>query len=269
IRERSFLDVLDLSLHVIRWRAAPLTIALAVGIVPLFLLNTYLLSGFEEPDLHLPIFDLDVPFRYMLLMVFLVLWEAPLATAPATLYLGQAVFERRPSASRVASDLVKSIPQLILYQVLSRAMLLALLVTWLWLFSQRAYLNEVILLERNPLRQKSPANPSTARRCRMLHTGISGDLLLRWMGSTAFGILLVASFWGAMWILRVLLLSQWGIENTLFTHYFQVALWLVAGFFGVARFLSYLDLRIRREGWEIELVMRAESERLAGPETIY
>jgi hypothetical protein len=37
---------------------------------------------------------------------------------------------------------------------------------------------------------------------------------------------------------------------------------MVAGYFAVVRFLAYVDLRIRREGWEVELVMRAERDRL-------
>jgi hypothetical protein len=41
-----------------------------------------------------------------------------------------------------------------------------------------------------------------------------------------------------------------------------LALWMVIGLMTVARYLSYLDLRIRREGWEIELKMRAEAGRL-------
>ena len=41
-----------------------------------------------------------------------------------------------------------------------------------------------------------------------------------------------------------------------------MSLWIVVGFFTVTRFLSYLDLRIRREGWEVELLMRAERDRL-------
>jgi hypothetical protein len=41
------------------------------------------------------------------------------------------------------------------------------------------------------------------------------------------------------------------------------AMWLVVGFTTVVRFLSYLDLRIRHEGWEVELLMRAEAMRLA------
>ena len=32
----------------------------------------------------------------------------------------------------------------------------------------------------------------------------------------------------------------------------------------VVRYLEYLDLRIRYEGWEVELFMRAEAARLAG-----
>ena len=37
----------------------------------------------------------------------------------------------------------------------------------------------------------------------------------------------------------------------------------VVAFMAVVRFLSYLDLRIRHEGWEVELLMRAEAQRLA------
>jgi hypothetical protein len=42
-----------------------------------------------------------------------------------------------------------------------------------------------------------------------------------------------------------------------------LCLWLVAAYFSVVRFLSYLDLRIRHEGWEVELLMRAEALRMA------
>ena len=34
---------------------------------------------------------------------------------------------------------------------------------------------------------------------------------------------------------------------------FQLALWLAIAFFTVARFLTYIDHRIRKEGWEIKL----------------
>ena len=43
----------------------------------------------------------------------------------------------------------------------------------------------------------------------------------------------------------------------------QIAIWTVVSYFNVVRYLSYLDLRIRNEGWEIELRMRAEAARIA------
>ena len=63
------------------------------------------------------------------------------------------------------------------------------------------------------------------------------------------------------------LLLSWllGIEagTTLRFVLFQAAIWLVVVFFTIARFLNYLDQRIRNEGWEVELALRAEGERLA------
>jgi hypothetical protein len=87
IRERSYLEILDLSLRVIRSCAVRLVAALAIGVVPAMLLNAWLTagavgSGPEE----------DAPAGYLYGMFLLVLLEAPLATAPMTLFLGQSLF---------------------------------------------------------------------------------------------------------------------------------------------------------------------------------
>ncbi|HBO43156.1 MAG TPA: hypothetical protein DD670_04320, partial [Planctomycetaceae bacterium] len=82
----------------------------------------------------------------------------------------------------------------------------------------------------------------------------------------AAGVLLL-SFSSAIWVAGGLFVGEWNYDGAMLSHGYQAALWLVVGFFTVVRFLGYLDLRIRREGWEVELVMRAESELLAGPET--
>jgi hypothetical protein len=257
IRERTFVDVLDLALRVVRWCAGPLTVALAAGIVPMFLLNAYLLSGFEEAD-----FEVGFPIWYMIDVVLLIVWEIPLATAPATLYLGQTLFEERPSARRIAGTLVRSLPQLIWYQVVLRAIIL-IPPAWLWLFTQRAYLNEVILLERTPFVQKTAANPSTGRRCGMLHFGRGGDLFGRWVAAVAAGAIVAASCWASMFLGGALFVSEWDPAGVWCTHGWHLAVWLVVGLFTVVRFLGYLDLRIRREGWEVELLMRAEGVRLS------
>ena len=91
IRERGWLDLLDLALRVSRVYAWPLLPALAVGILPAMLLNAWLLREIAEPE-----FNQSVPFAYLWWMLILVLFEMPLATALATLYLGEAVFQDQP-----------------------------------------------------------------------------------------------------------------------------------------------------------------------------
>jgi hypothetical protein len=94
----------------------------------------------------------------------------------------------------------------------------------------------------------------------------------------AVGGVLFIAIWVSIFIVRGMLLGQWGLVGFLwalssgqwewsflkpmFTLYFQLSLWIVVCYFTIVRFLTYLDLRIRREGWEVELRMRAERARL-------
>jgi hypothetical protein len=274
IRQRSYLDIMDLALRVIRAHAGPLLVALLAGIVPLALLNAWLLADLADAD---P--EIGFPIRYMLLMLVLVTWEMPLAAAPATVFLGESLFDRRPSWRTILAHLRDSAPQLLVYQVVFRGLLLpailfgpaevctlgvfALFLHWPYLFIWRPYANEVILLERNPMRRTRGAATTSVRRIRMLHAAQGGDLLARWMGALAVGTILFASVWGSIWFQRTMLLGRLEWSQEMFTYFYQAALWIVVGFFTVVRFLSYLDLRIRREGWEVELAMRAEQARLA------
>jgi hypothetical protein len=272
VRERSYIDLLDLALRVSRVYAWPLLLAFAAGIVPMMLLNGWLLADFAERDFAFG-FQVSFPIEYVLLMVLLIFLEVPLATAPATLYLGQAVFTERPNAREIARQFRQAIPQLLLYRVLFRI-----------LFAGAPYLNEVILLESNPLRKKnSPRGESTLSRSRVLHRDASTDTVARAFAVLMVGGTLFASIWLSIFFLRGVLLGLWGVldfyqglafalqNGRLNWEFFRpmcillfpLALWTVVGYFAVVRFLSYLDLRIRREGWEVELVMRAERARLA------
>jgi hypothetical protein len=256
IRERPYIDILDLALRVFRAHAGPLLVLWAVGATPMIVLDRWLLADLRD-------FDFQSASAYMLLMTMLVVWQVPLAMAPATLYLGQAVFVGRPDPKAVARDFRDMLPQLVLYQGLVRAVLLLLVVTWPMLFTARAYLSEIILLERNPLRSRTPETMTTMRRCRNLHAAQTGDLFAQWIGAAAVGLMLLLSIWFSIWCVGVVLSGNIEWEDSMFGIYFEVALWLVVGFFGLVRFLGYLDLRIRREGWEVELVMRAERARLS------
>jgi len=267
VRERSYIDLLDLALRVSRVYAWSLLLAFSAGVVPMMLLNGWLLAGLAERD-----FAFGFPLEHMLLMILLIFLEAPLATAPATLLLGKAVFTERPDAREIARQFWRSLPQLLLYRVLLRV-----------LFTGSSYLNEVILLDRNPLRKKDSARrESTLSRSRVLDRDSAADPFIRAFAALMVGGILFASIWLSIFFLRGVLLGLWGLLDffpqlvmslidgrldseflrAMCTYFFPLSLWIVVSYFSVVRFLSYLDLRIRREGWEVELAMRAERGRL-------
>ncbi len=265
IRERGFLEILDLALRVIRAHAWPLLATFCIGAIPMILLNAWLLS-----DVVIRL-DSEQYSQYVFYMYLLIVWQTPLAMAPLTLYLGQALFTDRPRAGQVVRSFFGSLPQLILYQVIVRALFVPLVVTWFLLYAWQPYLSEVILLERNPIARRGKQGMTTGRRTKALHRGYVAELFLRWLGALAIGALLVPALWCALSFLRFTLAEQeawydpwsgWEANSTLYTLGFALAAWLVVGYFTVVRFLGYLDLRIRREGWEIELMMRAEAARL-------
>ncbi|HQU46154.1 MAG: hypothetical protein B7Z73_11440 [Planctomycetia bacterium 21-64-5] len=255
IRERSFLDILDLALSVLRQHAGPLALALLAGAVPAALVNHWLLQGLLTES------GSEVVW-YLFLMALLVYLEMPLATAPVTLYLGQALFVERPSAARLIKDFVTSLPQMVLYQLAPRALFMPLFITIPVPFLGWPYLGEIILLERNPWRKRLPAGTSTLSRSGNMHGRNRGELLTRWLGSVMVGTLLLFVFWRSLWFLAEVLTGQLDDVTPQCTVWLPAALWLVLGYFAIVRFLSYLDLRIRTEGWEIELLLRAEAVRL-------
>ncbi len=252
IRYRTKADVLDLALKMIRVYAGPIFRWLTVGVVPLFLLNMWLLADFEFYD-----FVWGFPLSYMVLTTLLVFLEMPLATAPLTLFLGQAVFMPRPDRKALFRELRGCLPQLIVYQVLLRPLSVFY-----------PYLNEIILLERNPLRAASRAVKTTSVRSRELHRDESGNLVVSGFVNFLLGLILFSMTWASLALLRTLFFGDWdvitgaSVDRPMYTTYYHVLLWAIVGFTTVLRFLSYLNLRIRREGWDVELQVRAERARL-------
>lgn len=260
IRERGYLDLLDLGLRVARGHAGPLLLAVALGALPMIGLNYWLLadSVADAVEFELP------PMLFYFLFPFLVVVEMPLVTTFVTLYLGQALFVERPSRIQMLRDLASSLPQLLLFQVVLRALLVPFGIPLFLLFTIWPYLTEIILLERNPLRRTARRpGPTTFSRSFALHSSNTSELFARWLASLFFGSILIVSLWLSLGVINLLLTGEpmWGAA--FYTIVLQVAVWAVIGFFAVVRFLSYLDLRIRSEGWEVELQMRAEGARLA------
>lgn len=267
IRERDLADVLDLSLQVIRTYALPWFLASLAGALPMAVLNWWLLKSKWLPG---------VPRNkalYLGSMLVLVAFELPLASAAVTRFIGHAVFVDRPSLRQIVRDMIDSLPQLFFFQIALRGFLfLPVLVLgeiwWLWAvifwwmpFVLFPYLNEVILLERNPL-MRARGRMTTWQRSQALHAGARGNQFGRWLVSLIIAGTLTAGLGLSIWYVAGLLTHHWGFGDALYLVYIPAAMWIVASFFAVARYLSYLDMRIRREGWEVELQIRAEAERL-------
>lgn len=240
IRERSFLDLQELALLVIRRRPLPLTLALIAGALPFVGLNAWLARGGESFTLF---------GCYLVLPTF----EAPLATAPLTVLLGGMMFGERPSTGRIARTVLAGLVPMLLYQVLLRPVL--------FLTPGRlAFVNEVLLLERGPWHR---ATGRSAQLC----SGSVVDLALHWLGQFFFACLFLPCFLvGTGAVLNALFRTDltWDAPalSDLAGIQFQVGLWLTIGFFGVVRFLTYIDQRIRLEGWEVELRLRAAGRAL-------
>jgi hypothetical protein len=272
IRERDLPDLLDLALHLVRAHWLPLLAASVIGAAPFAVFNYWLLSD-------LPLVEVEDYNWYVFRMVLLVLFEIPLAAVPATLLLGQAMFFAKFDVRHIFRLAIHSLPQLLFYQLLVRGLLMPQALFWerfgrelagvmaiyflVWVFPfvSWPYLNEMILLERNPLRTKG-ANRSTWNRSRLFHKGHYGDNLGRLLACALLAAAMTSALWLASWHVRGFFTQEYEIGTTMLTIHLPVALWTVAAFFTVVRFLSYLDRRIRNEGWEVELMLRAEAERL-------
>lgn len=287
VRERSLFELMDLSLRVCRDYARPIALTLFLGCLPCTLVNYWLVGWMASPD-FLEYASIWIPMRYCWSLGLLTFIEAPLAMSLVTVFLGTAVFEEPPPLRKTLLEVFRSAGPLLWYQLGLRGVALMWLIFWgitagdeysvyefflpimlvMYVIAVRAvrpYLNEIVLLERNPWRAKEPNTITVRKRNNYLHSTSGGDLMMRWLGSSwILGFLTCASV-GNMLFLTGVFAGSWRFSWWFVTFLLPIAFWIVAGYAAVVRFFSYLDLRIRQEGWEVELRMRAEAARMAGP----
>jgi len=255
----------------------PLAVAFLIGMAPFAAFNAWALAPFADPAYHE-----GVSGEYIWLMVLMVFFQAPLATCLATAYLGKAVFEESPSIGEVLNDAWAMFWQLVVCQLLIRVVLPAMVLVWLLepgsrnnpiihallafgafyasiIRAVRPYINEIVLLEKSPLFSTDADTMTVNRRSDALHTSSFGVLIGRWIMTMFVAVIASLSLILGLFFLYAVTFSQW--EFNAFALHFLIpgCLWMVAAYFAVVRFLFYLDLRIRREGWEVELRIRAEA----------
>jgi len=286
VRERNVLDTHDMALQVMRDFFFPWLRAVLLVVVPLMVVNYFLLGWMTEQQVD-QFEGEDFTYRYHIAMALLIYIEAPLLSLPTVIYLGHTVFLQPVTLKQVARDIWKASPQIFVCYFLIRGILPAMLLPllndrvyqegpyWEMIFlpplaiysaamrAFRPFIAEVILLERSPLISRNPNVLSIHKRSGFLHGPSSGDLLARWMGATFLAFLLLIVVLSSGITLQVLLLGMKSSNDLIYLHVvFPALLWTVAAYESIVRYLEYLDLRIRHEGWEVELLLRAEEMRL-------
>ena len=146
-------------------------------------------------------------------------------------------------------------PSLILIHVLLRGVLMTTVLFIPLIPGQLWFSNEVILLEKT-------SGLRALRRCFQLSSGRTGEFFVQWLGQLGFGLIFATCFWtGTGTAISALFKSDMTWSRPILTDLggirFQLGVWIAIAFFGVARFLIYIDQRIRSEGWELRLRLQS------------
>ncbi|MGB7326494.1 MAG: hypothetical protein WBD31_16590 [Rubripirellula sp.] len=291
IRLRTMSEIGDLALVMIRRYPTALLIGFAAGALPWAIANVLLLGWIPITESGYGLDDEEAMVeiaRYMTWMAILVVAQAPAAGIMTTVYLGQAVFEQRPTWSSVFQEAKRRFSRwfwALSVVRLTVPMMVVLAIRWgqpvsafwdvivpvgflVWIALVRAgrpFLPEILMLEQCPLRSKDESVITAKRRSKSLHSPVASDLTGRFV---AAAFVLTAVFLSVLYTLmwaRGITIGQWAfLDLTVLLVLFPLALWIVAGISVLVRLLNYLDTRIRLEGWEVELAVRAEAIRQFG-----
>lgn len=281
IRERTLAQRVDLTFRFLAARWDGIAIYAAVGVIPAMLGNALLLWVLDPEQIWLQI-GWTTTWAMLLYLVWV---QSPLVMAPLVLYLGAVLFRQPLRLPTVLRELRQRLWRQVWVHGVVRTHLFWLTLACLgyaghsadlcWfaivvgmlccgVFSAcRPYIDQIIYLERLPLRTKTGYPANIRQRSRLLHHA-NGAGLGNEGGATLLlsGVVFYATYALLLWA------YYWLTFNTVTQHWFNVtlfaaALWLVMVVTTVFRFLSYLDSRIRVEGWELELRVKREAQQRA------
>ena len=249
IRERTLSELYDLALLVVRRKPWQPLLLVLIGAGPWLALDAWLLLG-RASDTE------SWTTWYPLLLLVAV--QGPIAFAPLTAWLGAAMFDAKPSLGAALRDGWRPWFGLLLGGLVRGLLALFPLLLVLW----PAHLPEVLVLERQRFGagwRRASSLRGAAASAGVLHlliavlVAVAALWCLIGTISSLGGLLLHADPWTfEVWHLYV-------PDKSLLPH---VALWLAAGWLTVVRFLWYIDLRTRSEGWAVDLELRAVAHRL-------
>ena len=286
IRQRSALEVWDLTLLVVRRYFGPLLWLLLIGAVPWMIINHLITMWMVSADYYS-----DHVIWFYWINACLVASQAQVGTFWIAHYLGQAMFNAQPSAAETFQSVRKMKHKFFFgrLHLLNRMVLPVIGVVLLVAFSEEdeingflagflipilvlislavrsktPYLSEILLLEEAPPKSSSTRIQSYSSRSSNLFGAPGADLFLKFMLAMLIGVGLSLAIYESFCLLDGVLGLQAIKSSNLNFVYWQFSLWITAGLVAVHRFLSYIDLRIRTEGWAVRLRLMAEEKRVA------
>ncbi|WP_394846617.1 hypothetical protein LZC95_04020 [Pendulispora brunnea] len=235
LRQRQFIDVVDLAVRFVALHGRPYARLSLIVLLPSFLVTWGLGQAID--------------WAWGWLAVFALL---PLAAAPFTVLASRLMFTEQVRLREVLAVTLRSVPRLVLARTLQTlavgAALFILVLPAIWAQALLLFLPEVILLEQ------SRFFPAISRAGRIAHAQVGNVvlaviLLALFVGGTPF----LADAAGRMVLDNLLevrppepLTVVGGSALSLF------GLWAALPFVSTIRFLFYIDLRTRTEGWDIQ-----------------
>lgn len=295
ISQRSGTDLIDLSLLVFQRYWTSIFCLAFLGIFPFAVTNFILLWPLTEYD-QLVMSSRELgdatafQNRYLVIMTAAILIQAPLALSGVTYFIGQAVFGDKPTLGNVLTAIWAKLSAIILIQGFLRMSILVF-VPLAFLFQSpvfrpeveiplyllclcsyvfvvrgfRPFALEILLLERCPIHisKNDKSRIAYRKRSSWLHSGMAFELFGMHMGVTIVEILTTLSISLSTLFLIGVLTGTWTWGPWMDLLFFPFILWGIATWGTIIRFLTYMNSRIHTEGWEIELKLKAESQRLS------
>lgn len=290
VRVRTLPEIGDLALVIFHRYPLRLLLSFLLGAWPWMVANALLLYWIPIQEAEYGLDDSDAArevSRYVTWMVLLVFLQTPAAGIVTTVYLGQAVFEQKPSlksALAVArSQFMRwfyclgirrlAVPAMVLVAIrmfspqdttfdVTIPIVLSLVV--IVMRASRPFLPEMIVLERCPMRSKNPNEITLRRRAKALHQPSGSDVGSRWIAVSGILVVIFAGFFYSLLWLRGIATGYWNVGLFPLIVLLPIALWVIGAVSVVVRMIAYIDTRIRLEGWDVELAVRAEAIRQFG-----
>ncbi len=297
VRNRDNYDLLDLTIIVMRSNFLRYLQLAAIGWLPWLILDFLLLlpiAGINIQDFEsIRIFDqTSLYLRFIYLFSLLFILQAPFALIPLTFYIGQEMFQVRPTfkdaLKNYGSHLWLKIVSLGVRGGIVPASILVAITTYsneyqpaiesfflpvvlflpvmIWR-SIRPFAPEVISLEQTRSIDGQALNrlersKAYRRRMKSLHQIVASELFVRFIYVGLIGIgLTVLLGCSVLWFLQII---SPDVEWTWLHCFILVpSVYLVVSVFTtIFRFISYIDTRILLEGWEVRLRFISEAERI-------